>query len=378
MKKSLFLVMLAILALACKEEAKLTVEVENTSSFERLGEIVEVKWSVLQSSMNATSFVVKDIKGNEIPSQVVYMGNKDPQALIFAVDVPANSKASYFINIGIPAEYERLTFGRIVPERKDDFAWENDRIAFRVYGPALANENPSNGVDIWLKKTQALIVNKFYKEELEDGKSYHVDRGEGLDCYKVGHTLGAGGIAPFADGKIWVGNHYTTARVLDSGILRTSFELTYDSLMVDNEIINQKMVVSLDAGSQLNRASIAYSGDFETIDLAAGIFLHAELGDIRSSKEKGFVAYAENAVSDAGVPAGRNYVGVVFTTPIKEIFQDKEHLAGIISYKKGETIDYSFGAGWSQWGFDSDEAWFKYMEDYAIKLAQPLKIEIIK
>ncbi len=30
------------------------------------------------------------------------------------------------------------TFCRFVPERSDDFAWENDNVAFRVYGPALA------------------------------------------------------------------------------------------------------------------------------------------------------------------------------------------------------------------------------------------------
>ena len=33
--------------------------------------------------------------------------------------------------------------GRFVPERRDDFAWENDRIAFRVYGPACSPVSPS-------------------------------------------------------------------------------------------------------------------------------------------------------------------------------------------------------------------------------------------
>ena len=28
-------------------------------------------------------------------------------------------------------------YGRYVPERKDDFAWENEYAAFRMYGPAL-------------------------------------------------------------------------------------------------------------------------------------------------------------------------------------------------------------------------------------------------
>jgi len=40
--------------------------------------------------------------------------------------------------------------GRLVPERKDDFTWENNRSAFRLYGPALkATGEISNGMDFW-------------------------------------------------------------------------------------------------------------------------------------------------------------------------------------------------------------------------------------
>ena len=34
-----------------------------------------------------------------------------------------------------------------VPERKDDFAWENDKIAFRAYGKALRK---TKGQCLWL------------------------------------------------------------------------------------------------------------------------------------------------------------------------------------------------------------------------------------
>ena len=49
-------------------------------------------------------------------------------------------------------------YGRFVPERKDDFAWENEYAAFRMYGPALRPENPSNGVDLWLKARAELVI----------------------------------------------------------------------------------------------------------------------------------------------------------------------------------------------------------------------------
>ena len=89
-------------------------------------------------------------------------------------------------------------FGRYVPERKDDFAWENEYAAFRMYGPALKPENPSNGVDLWLKASPELIVDSFYYREHVLGKPYHINYGKGLDCYKVGHTCGAGGLVVLA------------------------------------------------------------------------------------------------------------------------------------------------------------------------------------
>lgn len=84
------------------------------------------------------------------------------------------------------------TFARFAPERKDDFAWENDMVAFRAYGPALRDSVKNAGVDCWLKKVNYPIINKWYKQHLEQDTSYHVDHGEGLDNYHVGASAGCG------------------------------------------------------------------------------------------------------------------------------------------------------------------------------------------
>ena len=42
---------------------------------------------------------------------------------------------------------ETVTYARFVPERSDDFAFENDKVAFRIYGPALKNSGVNNGID---------------------------------------------------------------------------------------------------------------------------------------------------------------------------------------------------------------------------------------
>ena len=51
------------------------------------------------------------------------------------------------ISLATAGAVEPKTFCRFVPERSDDFAWENDKIAFRAYGPALSASAENSGID---------------------------------------------------------------------------------------------------------------------------------------------------------------------------------------------------------------------------------------
>jgi hypothetical protein len=383
-KNGLFFLVLLILA-GCSSVNSMKVLIMNPSGVDKIDEMVSVEWDKIVGKLalkEGETFVVLNEESAQIPYQVIFNGEATPQSVLFPASALKGETVNYTIKRGKPETFERRTFGRAVPERKDDFAWENDRIGFRMYGPALARENPSNGVDIWLKKTDSLIVNKFYSDELERRLSYHVDRGLGLDCYKVGHTLGAGGIAPFVNDSLWIGGFYARAKVLDSGILRTSFVLEYDSILVDGRILTEKLEVTLDAFSQFNKAVVSYDGDFQSFEVAPGIWLHQETdkvkieGTIKINKESGYIAYGEKATSDAGLDAGRNYVAVLVPEGLKDARQRNDNLLIFADYKKGDQFTYYFGAGWSQWGFDSDEAWFEYVDHYAEKIRQPLQLTI--
>lgn len=368
-----------IFLIGCVPAKSMKVSIENLSDIDKKNEIVSVAWKQLVDGLilaQGEKVVVLSENGTQVPYQLIYDGESNPQSIIFPVTVMKSSIVNYEIKKGKPEEFTHKTYGRAVPERKDDFAWENDRIAFRMYGPALAKENPSNGVDIWLKKTDSLVLNKFYTDELEKGLSYHVDHGLGLDCYKVAHTLGAGGIAPFVNDSLWVGGYYARAKVLDNGPLRTSFILEYDSILVDGKILTEKLKITLDAFSQFNKAEVSYHGEFEAFELAAGMWLHKEIGNMKIGKEAGYIAYGEKATSDAGLDAGRDYVAVIIPKGMKDARQHNVHLLGFADYKKGDVFTYYFGAGWSQWGFESDEAWFNYVKEYTTKIKSPLKIMI--
>jgi hypothetical protein len=358
----------------------MVVEVSNRSDAAFENATVELAWADVAARLPAaepSKIKVVDVKsGDELARQIVYLGEQTPQMLIFQITLAPGESKRLAINEGKPAQAVTRTFGRFVPERKDDFAWENDRIAFRMYGPALADENPSNGVDMWLKKTEKPIIDRFYNDD-KKGKSYHADHGEGLDCYKVGRELGAGGIAPFVNDTLWVGGHYVTQTVLDNGPLRTTFRLAYNNLPVGSKIYSEEITVSLDAGSQLNKAVVSFDGDFTEIKLAAGISLHRDGGVTRTDIAAGYNAFGEAAVSDAGAPAGRSYVATVIPDgKMLGSLMMQNHLLAIASLKKGDRFTYYFGGGWSQWGFKTDNAWFEYVAAFADRLKKPLTVTV--
>lgn len=355
--------------------AQKQIVVKNTADFDRAAEMVEVKVSKKNTVFLNKQFVLKNENGQEIGYQLVFDKNKTVSSFIFQADVKAKSTATYQVSEGKPSAVKFLTHARFVPERKDDFAWENDLAAYRMYGPALANENPSNGVDLWLKRTSDTVVSKRYRDELQRGFSYHIDWGDGLDCYAVGHTLGSGGIAPYQNGKLFVGDHYNRFEIIENGPLRSTFTLYYDKVKVADAVVSQKITISTIGGSTLNKAVVTYTGKLP-FQLAAGIVLHDGKGVKHSNLKTGVVAYAEDAVSSAKVPSGRNYVGVVIPCKANAIETQDNHLLITANYKAESNFTYYFGGGWSKWKFPTDNNWFDAVEKFSKQVKQPLKVKV--
>ncbi len=374
MRKYKFLV--ALLLLVSVVFAKQNIVVSNSLGTDRKGEMVEVKLSGLNADFQAKSYILKNNKGVELAYQIISGENKKPISLIFQADVKAKSSSSYFLVEGKPAEVTAKTYARFVPERKDDFAWENDMAAYRMYGPALANENPSNGVDYWAKCTDKLVVDQRYKDEEFNKISYHIDHGQGLDFYKVAHTLGCGGIAPYFSDKLWVGNHFDSYKLIVSGPLRAVFMLTYDSVKVGKDFYKQTITITSDAGSLLNKADVQYVGKNQKLELAAGMTLHDGKGILKLNAANGTASYVENAVSDAGLPSGRDYIGVFVPANVSKVINKEQHGLVIADYIVDKSFTYYFGAGWSKWHYPTDEDWFKAVNQFAEYKKNPLKVTI--
>ena len=264
--------------------------------------------------------------------------------------------------------------GRFVPERKDDFAWENEYAAFRMYGPALRPENPSNGVDLWLKKSPELVVDSFYYREHVLGLPYHINYGKGLDCYKVGHTAGCGGLVVMAEDKLYVGGAYDRWEILEQTPDKFVFRLEYDSFEVAGHVLKESITITAEAGQMLNKAEVVLSGDYPgELWAGGGIYLHDTIDNVYTCEHCGVVAYAEDALSDktaaqmnfeynGSTSQGRSYIAVVTPNGGWQDIMDGT-LFSVHPYELGDTLTYYFGACWSEWSngeeaFPTDQDWF--------------------
>lgn len=396
MMKKTFLLLLAALLLAGCNRKQISIELFNPSSADRAVEMVEV----LADSLGFTAemvgeYALYDEAGKPVPYQVMYYGAELPQSIVFQAALPAQKKVAYTLKKGTPAVAEKKVFARFVPERKDDFAWENDYAAYRMYGPALAPENPSNGIDLWLKCTDELVVDSFYYREHELHLPYHVNYGKGLDCYKVAHTPGCGGVFPIISGVPQIGNQYDEWQLIEDGPLRVVFQLLYKEYPTQYGPLIGVYTVTVDAGVMLCKATLAFSDDHmleqameadsAAIALGAGIILHEKTASdsipvdmqMQYSDEHGWIAIAENAVADAGDAQGRNYVAVLMPGA-KSHEQTADMLYVQKDYKLGMVEQYYFGGGWSEWKFPTDADWFEAVAQAAEQVHMPAIVKVEK
>lgn len=350
------------------------------------------------------TYVLRDSEGKEVEYQLTHDAR-----LIFLVDFGANESKVYTFSEGEPADVARIAEGKVYPNRVDDIAWENDRIAFRAYGPALqANKERAYGYDVWVKRVSEPVVDMRYANELNpettakiaalkaEGKtaeaeelyhsvSYHVDHGNGLDCYKVGPTLGGGASALLVNDAIVYPYCYKECKILDNGPLRFSAKLTYCETDIDGDKVTEVRVITLDKGNQLNKTVVEYKGLSKEMTVVAGPVCHTENGgEYEANLLNGYVAYADPTDNpDNG--NGTIYVGAAF--PVLDdarlvLFDEAEaadrgangHVLGYMTYKPGEKLTYYWGGGWSKWGFNSFEEWSAYMNKAAKRVKTPISI----
>jgi hypothetical protein len=321
------------------------------------------------------------------------------ELLLIAVEIPASGSLPIdFVPAGNEAPPAPLVFGRDAPERKDDFAWENQMVAYRVYGPALeATGEITSGIDVWSKRIPNLVIDRFYKRDAEGARtnnpalSYHKDDGVGLDSYQVGPSRGCGGTGVLRENKLWVSKNYNHLKLLSSGPVRFQFELTYAPWKANGVEVTETKRITLDAGSHLNKieSTFTFSGS-ATIDAAAGLAVHA--GADFKQLAHGRILSVWDTPQDPS--AGRIATGIIeapgqsaSVTQLNELVipiptpqtsfttqHDGQSLL-VFPVKSGQTFTYYAGSGWSKADMPTQQVWDNYLSQTLSRLEHPLHIK---
>ena len=396
----LIISMTALMMPANMSAKDVNIVVTNNEPVQRQ-ELVEVSLDEVYAQMEVAKgqqIIVRNALGQEVDYQVTYDGK-----LLIDASVRPCGKATFTVSTGKPHQMKVYVTGKMYPERVDDIAWENDRTAYRLYGPALQRSGEkAYGIDVWVKNTPDLEVDKRYQVELgnhakiqqllKDGKkdeakqveietTYHFDHGYGLDCYKVGPTLGCGAPAIMENGLLVMPYSYKDYKILDNGPLRFTVELTYNPTTAngDKNIIEHRLL-SLDKGSNFNRMTVWYENMSKPTDIAAGVVIHEEdQQTVRCGRD--FVAYADPTDN----PSAQNfqiYVAALFPNGISEtrtLLYDQPrngaagHAVGILKgYASGEKFTYYFGSAWSKNDVRTFEEWVVRINSFLDALHSPL------
>ncbi len=383
--KTLSCFLFLYLFIACKPEVKETPKfvIKNSLNMVRSFETLTLNKTDLKTDSLQT-IGIKDIStGKLLTTQLVDNdGDGILDELLFQPTIDANSEKEFeIVTIKKQPKQEAICYSRFVPERTDDYTWENNKVAFRIYGPTaqkMIEENIpggtlSSGVDGWLKRVEYPIINKWYYKDLETDGSYHVDNGEGLDNFHVGASRGIGGIAIKIDTTYYYSKNYTKWRTITTGPIRTSFYVEYADWNAGENTITESKIISLDYGNDFSKFETSISG---TKLISAGLTLHEKDGVVNSNMQQGWTSYWQpHADSEIGtaIIAEKAYINSFekYDTPIVDLSNAYANL-NVIDNK----VTYYAGFGWKKRGeFKTQQEWEQHLNNFSKKINNPLSIE---
>ena len=256
------------------------------------------------------------------------------------------------------------TFARFVPERSDDFAWENDLVAFRVYGPKLRKKLENSGIDCWLKRVKYPIIDKWYGQMGE--KSYHKDHGEGHDPYHVGSSAGCGGTGIWLNDKRYPLETYVKHELIQSDPEKSQFLLTYENT-INGVVYGEQKTITIKLGERLfsTRSVFTRNGKIAAgLPICIGLTTHNGKAETFFSENNGWIACWEKIAGSflgTAVLADPQKIGSV--KEVKSDKKDQGHLFILMKTDEEGSINYRAGYGWEKAGaITNKEQWIHYLE----------------
>ncbi|WP_348692935.1 glycoside hydrolase family 88 protein [Duganella fentianensis] len=345
------------------------ISVANPSNEARLEQSVE--WPLTQPVQ-----VMDALTSRILPSQRLNNG------VLFQTDLAAGETRRFLLlprqHVPAAPPVRARAHARFVPERLDDFAWENDKVAHRTYGPAVMRDPKeqlvSSGIDVWSKSVRKLVLDDWYQRA-----DYHQDHGEGLDFYHVGTSRGCGGLGIYAGNQLYTSQNFSQWKVLADGPLRAEFELRFERWDAAGRPVAEVRRVQLDAGSHFSRVESRFSST-QPGPLVVGVGIAQRAGEGQYRQNADSMSYWEPAMDNGGNGGGNgsNACAVIMPQASGFVAQQGHYLA-LGSAQPQAPFIYYLGAAWSKGGDVADAAaWQAQVAAAARRYAQPLKVQQLR
>lgn len=376
----------------------LTVTVTQQLPSARPAETITVPWAAVARALPGAllqQLAVKDATGRSLPYQVTNIAPqaKDPSGagvaygeLIFQHDFAAGEKSATFtiekISTVAPV-FPAQVSARYVPERLDDFAWENDKIGHRTYGPALAAPAlpgiskevlVTSGLDVWCKRVSYPIVDRWYNKGHDH---YHKDEGEGMDMYQVGASRGCGGTGVWVNQQLYVSRNYKSWKVIANGPIRAIFELTYEAWPAAGLMVSEVKRFTVDAGHNLDQIESTFTVTGAK-EITVGIGLNKTPTDKGQEPQITLTPNpADGSLTQWVVQKTNGSLGTAVIVPagFLGLAEDERNHLLLAKVATGQPLRYYAGAGWSKAGeFSTPQAWHDYVAAWAARAAWPVQI----
>jgi len=366
--------------------AGVKVEVVNPGSNERAKEVVAVDWDALSKklgALTANNARVLAPSGETLLSQAA--DNDDDgkvDELLFVTGLAGGETKRFEVvadsSLDMP-ETKARTYARYVPERKGDYAWENELVAFRAYGPGLVKGNENCGFDAWMKRVEYPIIDKWYAME-KKARSYHIDMGEGYDGYHVGASLGCGGSAVWSAGAMFRSNVYVDHQDLVKGPIRSSFELSYGPWKVGRWEVTETKRITIEVGKQLFRVDEQFyvNGKPSEIEIVIGLSTHGGRAEAFETEAKGYLYCWEKI--------DKHHLGTAIVAPpelIQEYWhidskdKDEGHALFIVDVPADGEFTYWAGFGWERAGkITTQQQWEDYLVEFVANQSAPIRVQV--
>ena len=385
--KSWRLVLLIVLGLSASGPAVpaaapgALVTVKNSLDIARPSETIVLTASAIRGAMAVddlrTVHVGDASAGNEVLAQPIDLNDDGVfDEVVFQADIGPRATRTFTLSVGARQVFTKEQFkayGRFVRERRDDFAWENDRVGHRMYGKALETwaQEPltSSSVDVWFKRTRRLVINEWYMVD-----DYHRDNGDGADMYSAGKSRGCGGNGIWDAGRLYTSTNFVESKTFANGPIRVMFELTYPAFDAGGARVTEIKRVTLDAGANLNRFESRYAGAPAAPRLqAVGIKKHTAALVVRD-KTRGLLRTWEPVKAD-----GSNFGCGVIVDPagVVEFVEADGNVLVVTGMSAGSDVTYYSGSGWDRSGdFKTVDDWDGYLDQAARRIRSPLVVSV--